>query len=41
MGSFLSTKQLTEEEMSQVKQIVEDIIANNKVAIFSKSYCRK
>jgi hypothetical protein len=41
MGSFLSTKQLTEEEMVQIQQIVEEIIKGNKVAVFSKSYCRK
>lgn len=41
MGSLLSTKQLTEEEMAQVQQIVEEIIKVNKIAVFSKSYCRK
>jgi hypothetical protein len=40
MGSFLS-KQFTEEEMVQVEKLVEQIIADNKVAVFSKSYCRK
>jgi septin family protein len=41
MGSLLSTKQLTEEEMAEIKQIVEEIIKGSKIAIFSKSYCRK
>lgn len=40
MGSLLS-KQLTEEEMAQVQELVEKIINENKVAVFSKSYCRK
>lgn len=40
MGS-LSSKQLTEEEMAQVQELVEKIINENKVAVFSKSYCRK
>lgn len=40
MGSFLS-KQYTEEEMVQVKNLVEEIISTNKVVVFSKSYCRK
>ncbi|KAG1106449.1 Glutaredoxin [Mucor circinelloides] len=38
MGS-LSSKQLTEEEMAQVQELVEKIINENKVAVFSKSYC--
>lgn len=40
MGSLLS-KQLTEEEMAQVQELVEKIISENKVVVFSKSYCRK
>jgi septin family protein len=40
MGSLLS-KQLTEEEMTQVQELVEKIISENKVVVFSKSYCRK
>lgn len=29
------------EEMAKAEQIVEDIIRNNKIAVFSKTYCRK
>ncbi|KAG2230084.1 hypothetical protein INT48_005086 [Thamnidium elegans] len=39
MGSFLSTKQLTEEEMVKAQEIVEELISNNKVVVFSKTYC--
>ncbi|KAI9468462.1 MAG: thioredoxin-like protein [Benjaminiella poitrasii] len=39
MGSSFSTIQLTEEQMAQVQEIVEEIIKNNKIAVFSKSYC--
>ncbi|GAA5804142.1 Glutaredoxin-1 [Helicostylum pulchrum] len=39
MGSFLSTKQLTEEEMVKAQEIVEELISSNKVVVFSKSYC--
>ncbi|KAI7905360.1 glutaredoxin-1 [Cokeromyces recurvatus] len=38
MGSLFSNN-FTEEEMAQVQQIVEEIIKNNKIAVFSKSYC--
>lgn len=41
MGSYLSTPTLTKEEMSKIEQLVEEIINSNKVAVFSKSYCRK
>lgn len=37
----LSASKPTQEEMSAVASKVEEIIANNKVAMFSKSYCRK
>jgi septin family protein len=40
MGSLFS-KPLTKEEMAEVKDLVEKIIAGNKIAVFSKSYCRK
>lgn len=40
MGSHFS-KTLTPEEMSKIQNLVEEIINNNKVAVFSKSYCRK
>lgn len=40
MGSFFS-KELTEEEMATIQKTVEDIIANNKVVVFSKTHCRK
>jgi hypothetical protein len=36
MGSSIS-----QEKMAQIEQIVEEIIKNNKIAVFSKSYCRK
>ncbi|CEP13611.1 hypothetical protein [Parasitella parasitica] len=38
MGS-LSSKQLTPEEMDLIKDKVEEIIKDNKVVVFSKSYC--
>ncbi|KAI8378281.1 thioredoxin-like protein [Choanephora cucurbitarum] len=38
MGS-LQSKQLSPEEMSKIQQVVEEIINNNKIAVFSKSYC--
>ena len=38
---FFRSKPLTPEEMANIEQIVEDAIKNNKIAVFSKSYCRK
>ncbi|KAI8143563.1 thioredoxin-like protein [Fennellomyces sp. T-0311] len=35
----LFSKPLTPEEMATIEQFVEDAIKNNKVAVFSKSYC--
>ncbi|OBZ83914.1 Glutaredoxin-1 [Choanephora cucurbitarum] len=35
----LQSKQLSPEEMSKIQQVVEEIINNNKIAVFSKSYC--
>ncbi|GAB5589796.1 Glutaredoxin [Umbelopsis nana] len=35
----LSASTLSPEQMAAVQQKVEEIIANNKVAVFSKSYC--
>jgi hypothetical protein len=40
MGLSASTP-LTPEQMSAAKTKVEEIIASNKIAVFSKSYCRK
>ncbi|KAG2181235.1 hypothetical protein INT43_008818, partial [Umbelopsis isabellina] len=37
----LSASKPTPEQMSAVASKVEEIIANNKVAVFSKSYCRE
>ena len=37
----LSASSLTPEQMSAIAKKVDEIIANNKVAVFSKSYCRK
>ncbi|KAI9490432.1 glutaredoxin-1 [Zychaea mexicana] len=42
MFSFITSlfsKPLTPEEMATVEQFVEDLIKNNKVVMFSKSYC--
>lgn len=42
MGNFLSTqprKQYTEPEMAAIKQLVEQLIKENLVVVFSKSYC--
>ncbi|KAG2219955.1 hypothetical protein INT45_002169 [Circinella minor] len=36
---FFRSKPLTPEEMANIEQIVEDAIKNNKIAVFSKSYC--
>jgi hypothetical protein len=36
MGSSIS-----QEDMSTAANTVEEIIKNNKVAVFSKTYCRK
>jgi glutaredoxin 3 len=36
MGSSIS-----KEEMTKVQDIVEEIIKTNKIAVFSKTYCRK
>jgi hypothetical protein len=36
----LSASKPSPEQMSAVAPKVEEIIANNKVAVFSKSYCR-
>ena len=41
LSSLLFPKPLTPEEMANIEQLVEDIIKNNKVAVFSKSYCRE
>ncbi|KAG1138933.1 hypothetical protein G6F37_010060 [Rhizopus arrhizus] len=30
---------ISQEKMAQIEQIVEEIIKNNKIAVFSKSYC--
>jgi hypothetical protein len=40
MGLSASTP-IDPEKMAAIQQKVEEIIANNKVAVFSKSYCRK
>lgn len=39
MGLSASTP-IDPEKMAAIEQKVEEIIANNKVAVFSKSYCR-
>lgn len=36
MGSSIS-----QEEMTKVQDIVEEIIKTNKIVVFSKTYCRK
>eukprot|EP01117_Protostelium_nocturnum_P009188 TRINITY_DN328_c0_g1_i1.p1 TRINITY_DN328_c0_g1~~TRINITY_DN328_c0_g1_i1.p1 ORF type:complete len:124 (-),score=36.55 TRINITY_DN328_c0_g1_i1:75-446(-) len=36
---FTSPKELTPEEMADVEQKVESLIKENKVMVFSKSYC--
>lgn len=40
-SSYLSFPPSQYFTMVNVEQLVEDIIKNNKVAVFSKSYCRK
>lgn len=40
LSNFLFPKP-TPEEMANAKEIADKIIAENKVAVFSKSYCRK
>lgn len=38
--SLIFPPPLTPEELAQVEQQVEDLIKNNNVVVFSKTYCR-
>lgn len=38
--SWIFPPPLTPEELAQVEQQVEDLIKNNNVVVFSKTYCR-